>query len=136
MTRAAALRMIALLPRYTRIYRPDGKLTCFNAQLTPKSVDDLLRKLMRCPRLTATVKLLDVSGSNVWFVHRSLNFVNLRFMVRNYPKFQHWRRDRLPSVIKYAGKLVIWNGTHRTVTCRIHGVKLRARVIDFDNRNG
>jgi hypothetical protein len=133
MTRRDALRVLALLPRYQGAnYRIDGRRTLFNGQLLPPKIDKLLTQIMRKTDRPDQVRLVDVSGENVWFMHHSLWFANLRFMVRSYPKFQRWRRTRLPLVIKYAGKLVVWNGTHRTVTCRLYGVRLRAMVIDFD----
>ncbi len=135
MSRDVLRRAIRELPRYTRAdtYRPDGKWAVFNAQRLKSSTEKHIASVARIgDRENAwRTRWVDVSGDNVWTIQRRLRFETLWFLSRDW-KFNQWAYWRLPCIIRHAGKIIIWNGTHRTTLSRIAGRRIRAQVLDVD----
>lgn len=126
-----------LMPRWNTAnsWNHEGKFGMHNLPKLPKHIDKLLKKVMvKYDRAAKRpeVERVDVSGDNVWTIQRTLKVATLQYLFRRDFEWQVWRTSRLPILIRYAGKLVVWNGTHRTVLARLAGKKLRARVIDLD----
>lgn len=137
MTKVDLLAALNMLPRWTRsnYWRVDGKKCMTNAQECPTRIAKLIHKMMDSvfdcgfPR---KVEWVDVSGKNIWVFHRSLKVPHLMWLYRRGWSWQKWPARKLPIYVRYAGKLVIWNGTHRMTLARLAGRKVRARVYDID----
>lgn len=135
------LAMDVLLPRYNHAgnsganWPITGKKSVFNSQILPANVDRAMRKCVDRydeADLMPPIRYLDVSGPEVWFIQRQLLVGTLMFMLRKLWKWQNWSRKRLPLHVLYKGRIIVWNGTHRTVLCRLAGKRIRTRVIDLD----
>jgi hypothetical protein len=145
MNLADVRHMLNIVPRYTNNksgkvtrYHPEGVATCFNGFLLPGPVEKALRRALdkQFPGddYDFTVKAVDIS--NAFVLHIGLQMANLRWLTRNID-WQKWSPNAteakaLPIVIRFQAKLVVWNGTHRSLICRMLGKKLRCKFIDLD----
>lgn len=136
-TRIDLRAALDMLPRwnYNNSWSITGRKTMINGHLLPKKVDTVIKKLMRRGfhlEYKAPIEYVDVSGDNVWVLHRVLLIRSLMYLYKKNWHWQNWPRHKLPVYIRYHGKLVIWNGTHRMTLCRLAGRKVRARIYDVD----
>lgn len=134
MTRVSLRAALDLLPRYTTPtgpWVPEGTRAMTCARYCPKRLERLVKRLMNEVDYNSHIELVDVSGSNILVLHAALWIKGLKFFARNW-NWQRWPRGKLPVYIKFRGKLIIWNGTHRMTIARLCGRKVRARVYDFD----
>lgn len=142
MTRVDLRAALDMLPRlnFGRGSRRDkytttGQNVACNYDVMPPNIDKLLHRVI-CQvddsNFVPIVEQVDVSGTNVWVIHRCLKVRNLMWLYRQSWQWQKWKFSKLPIYIRYRGKLVIWNGTHRCTLGRLAGRKVRARVIDID----
>lgn len=143
MNLADVRRMLHILPRYTNKgsstrYHPEGVATCFNGFLLPGPIERALKKALDkhepIDNEFFNVKAVDVSHAFV--LHIGVQMVNLHWLARNLD-WQRWSPSAtegkaLPIVIRFQEKLIVWNGTHRSLICRMLGKKLRARYVDLD----
>lgn len=134
-----------MLPRY-RIGRRgnddwvvDGDLVIVNAQRLPDAIQGYITKIMDQVEALEYVgpkyipiEWVDVSGSNVWVLHRGLKMRHLTWLCGRNWTWQRWKRSRLPIYLRFNGKLVVWNGTHRWALARLSGRKVRAKVLDIN----
>lgn len=133
-------RAIQMLPRYNvrspRTWRVDGDRMQTNAQYLPDVVQKSIKKIMgKVDRLHFKPKIedVDVSGNEIWVLHRQVATKNLLWLAkRDWTKLQHWPDSKLPVYLRWKGRLIIWNGTHRMTLGRLRGLKVRARVFDLN----
>lgn len=135
-------RAIQMLPRYNHLSRKvsnwtvDGDRLQTNAQILPDAVDKGMRKIMKevaRRHFKDKIEYVDVSGNDVWVVHRHLATSNLLWLAkRDWNKLQHWPNSKLPTYLRWKGRIIIWNGTHRMTIARLRGLKVRARVFDLN----
>lgn len=143
MTRVDLRAALDMLPRLnfakgakrTDKYCSNGRYLCCNYDVLPSKIDSLFRRVIAqidASKFTDSIEWVDVSVKGIWVMHRCLKVRNLMYLYRQCWKWQRWKRSRLPIYIRYHGKLVIWNGTHRATLGRLAGRKVRARVLDID----
>lgn len=139
MTRVDLQSAIAMLPRWHTALRwhPAGSKCMTNAKVLPRAVEKLIVKLMRKMSdsgytRVATVKLVDVTGPNIWVLHASLRMASLAYLSKRNWTWNKWPRSKLPVYIQFRGKTIIWNGTHRMTLSRLCKRRVRAVVVDFD----
>lgn len=126
-----------MLPRYhnCRAWNIEGCWVMTNARMLPKRVDRVMHKVMcaiGARDWIPPIEMVDVTGDNVYVLHRSVSAKKLMWMFKRNWSWQNWRRYRLPNYIRHKGKLIIWNGTHRMTLARFANRKVRARVYDVD----
>lgn len=129
----AAIKMLPRFQRFGDSWNVDGKFSMTNGQRLPVASDKAIHKLMDsmlAHSFKPTVELVDVTGNDVWVLHRHLRFKNLVWLAKRDWSWQKWPREDLPTYIRYNGRLIIWNGTHRMTLCRLAGRKVRARIWD------
>lgn len=80
----------------------------------------------------SVVQMVDVSGDNLYVLHRAVKAKHLIWMFKRNWSWQNWKRYRLPIYLRHNGNLIIWNGTHRMTLARLANRKVRARVFDLD----
>lgn len=111
-----------------------GPYLVTNSQLIPKTILNPIAKIIHRTEETsyrAKIEWVDLCKGNVWVLHRTLKVSHLMFLYRQSWKFQHWKRSRLPIYIRYKGRIIIWNGTHRMCLGRLARRKIRAKVVDI-----
>lgn len=143
-------RVIAMLPRYDEQrpgskrrceadWKATGKLLIVNLPVLSAVIGKLIEKIIR--RLDDAVSdgkwipfvdWVDVSGDNIWVLHRALEWRHLKWLCSRNFAWQKWRYGRLPIYVRFHGKLIVWNGTHRMTLGRLAGKKIRAAVLDLD----
>lgn len=154
MSLSALQRSVSIMPRYDNNktgtkthYHIGGKQTCFAGRVLPRAVDIPFRKIAdRVDPIENgrfTVEHVDVVAAhtkmNLWFLHFGVKVATLEWLARSFA-WQKWstrpgrvdNAQALPIVIKYQGRIIIWNGTHRTVICILAGKKLRCRLVNLD----
>lgn len=113
----------------------DGKWGMFNSQRLPPKADRAVHNLVgaweRSP-LKMTVRRVDVSNAEVWTIQRNITYKTMRYLLRKEFAWQNWPRWRLPIFVLWQDRTIIWNGTHRSLICRLAGRKCRGRVIDMN----
>lgn len=137
MIRVPIDRALSMMPRCTGDkWLPNGRLLMTNARTLPRSVDRCIHKLMdqycESTPVRSRIEWVDVSGDNIWCLHASVKWRTIKYLRKRGWSWQRWKRDKLPSYIKYKGRLIIWNGTHRMTLCRLAGRPVRARLVDMD----
>lgn len=138
MNRAQLLRAIDMLPRYNNTrahsnYVHNGKRCAFQTRMTPRHIDEFLHAIMKRREVDyfMTTQWVNVQGDNFWTLQRCLRYETLVWLAKRWT-WNNWTRWRLPCYIKFSGKIIIWNGTHRTMISRLANRRVRAKVIDFD----
>jgi len=131
-----------LLPRFHKgsdRWNIAGRQTMMNGQVLTKSLAGFIHKAVRnswashCPKAVCQrIEWVDVSGDDVWFFHRTLWVKSLMWLVKRDFEWQRWKETKLPCIIRFRDKLIVWNGTHRTTLCRVAGKKVRAHVTDLN----
>lgn len=118
-----------------------GNWMQFNSQLTPKHVDRLLSRIIqrhdRSGR-SSFVAWIDTAGlhsrGKLWYLQRILRCATLQYLLKRgwdwNTKFKRWE---LPIYVYFGDKVIVWNGTHRTILSILAGRRLRARVIDLND---
>lgn len=143
MTPTEAEMVVRLLPRYIwsnrkpmspswtqRLIRRGGKfkvLTWTGMRRAPDKVESAIRKIgVKSDEIE--VEWIDVRKENIWTLQQRFVPMTLLFFIRNFSKVQCWEKDDLPVLIRFRGKLVIWNGTHRVLVALLLGRKLRVAI--------
>lgn len=134
-------RALEMLPRYninrsnTRTrWSGRGRRMMTSLGTIPSKPDKLIRRIMEnmfALNYPAKIEMVDVSGDNVWVVHSSLRSHHARWLCNRGWTWQRWCKRKLPAIVRFKNKILIWNGTHRTVLCRLAGKRLRAKVYDI-----
>ena len=139
LTRIDLRAALDMLPRYDGLktcrWHPDGKFLMTNFRKIPEQVDKALRKIMDATdrhHFEPRVEWVDVWKEDVHVIHRSLRVKSLMFLYRRRNEFNKWAKSKLPIYLRWRGKLIVWNGTHRMTLGRLTGKKIRARVFDLD----
>ncbi len=143
MTPAEAEMVVRLLPRYIRsnkdplnpywthrLIRRGGKfkvLAWTGIRRAPDDVDRALRKI-GVRQNEVRVEWVDVRSEDIWTLQQRFVPMTLLFFIRNFSKVQRWKRDDLPVLIRFRGKVVVWNGTHRVLVALLLGRRLRVAV--------
>lgn len=133
-------RALEVLPRYnsrnTALWISDGNRVQTNAKMIPDKLHKVISSIMGAVDKThfkSEVMDVDVSGDDIWTIHRHLNAESLFWLSkRDWTKLQNWPRSKLPIYLRFKDKLIIWNGTHRMTLGRLRGLKVRARYFDLN----
>jgi hypothetical protein len=143
MTRIDLRAALDMLPRHKRArgrkkgdWCVTGPIVITNAQVTPLAVDKAISKIIKrydCAGLVPIVKRVDVTGTNVWVIHRTLKASTLMWLYRHLRTYEKLPFSKLPIYVLYKGRIIIWNGTHRMTLGRLMQKPVRARVIDLDD---
>lgn len=126
------------LPRYNTTrgpYRIDGRYCMTNTRALPAAADRALRLLMKrvdALGYPARIERVDVNGTNLEVIHRHLRVRSLVWLYKRAWSWQDWPQRKLPIILKWKGRLIMWNGHHRCTFCRLAQRKLRALVFDLD----
>ena len=136
-TNVDLLDALDMIPRWTRrdTWRPDGKKMLTNSKVLPDRVERSIRKIMEAVdrlHFKSTIQMVDVSKDNVWVLHSALIVRSLMYLCRRRWAWQDWKLGRLPIYLRYNGKIIIWNGTHRMTLGRLCHRKIRARMLDLN----
>jgi hypothetical protein len=137
-TRIDIRKAVAILPRYNTPrgpWTPTGSRCIARAQVLPPKVEKPFRKHAQSMLTDCwgyTVERVDVSGKDVWTLHAALRVKSLEWLLKRNWRWQDWPRSKLPIYIRYRGRLIVWNGTHRMTLGKLAGRKVRARVYDLD----
>lgn len=132
-----ALYFLQHLPRFKHgrgsapgRWTPLGELVLVAFQALPPEVEAAVTKIVR-KRLWQrdVVETVDVLGADVWCIQSRVVHRRLCFMIRHFPRVQRWRKGRLPILIRFGRKLIVWNGHHRLFAARLLQRRLRCRVI-------
>jgi hypothetical protein len=135
----AAIALNLLMPRDTatrkQAWSINGWRATFNSRMVSEHEDDVIRALMKdydkaCQK--PIVKWVKVVDNDVWFIQRTLRYVTIDYMLKRAFAWQGWRPGRLPIYLKWRGKLVVWNGTHRTLLCMLANKRMRVKLLDLD----
>lgn len=132
---------IDMLPRYagsmsTTRWTVNGPKMMTNARQCPIKIQDHLHNVMTSVddhHYPPHIEWVDVSSENIHVLHRNLSARSLMFLYGKKWQWQKWPRHRLPIYLRFKGKLIVWNGTHRMTLGRLTGKKIRARVFDLDH---
>lgn len=65
-------------------------------------------------------------------IQRTLNPSHFRFLLRHAHAWDDWPKRKRPVFVEYNGRVIIWNGTHRTIISHILNRKLLVRGINLD----
>lgn len=146
MTPSEAEMVVRLLPRYIwsnrkpmspswtqRLIRRGGKfkvLTWTGMRRVPDAVDRILRK-DGVDSSEVKVEWIDVRSEDIWTLQQRFVPMTLLFFIRNFSKVQRWKKDDLPVLIRFHGKVIVWNGTHRVLVALLLGRKLRVAIKTF-----
>lgn len=132
-------KAIDLLPRYNTprgTWRHDGSRCTTNNKVLPDRFEKPFRKLVHNMfqwRYKPTVEWMDVCAEDMWVLHASLRVASLDWLIKKNWSWQHWRDlEKLPIYMRYKGKVIVWNGTHRMTLGALASKKIRARVYDVD----
>lgn len=136
-----ALALNLLMPRHNGAKNANwnhlGWSATFNSRKVSTRLDRTVHKLVGdydkawCKK--HDVRTLDVVDNDVWFIQRTLRYSTMEYFAkRTNFAWQRWRPGRLPIFLKYRGKWIVWNGTHRTVLAMLTKKRLRVKVLDLD----
>lgn len=137
-TRIDLRAALDMLPRFDGVsnpkWSPEGKRLMTNLRVMPRNVERYIHRVLNLTdrhHFEPHIEWVDVKKENVHVIHRSLRVPALMWLYRHRYEYNRWRKDKLPIYIRFKGKLIVWNGTHRMTLGRLTGKKVRARVFDL-----
>lgn len=139
MTRVDLRAAIDMLPAYHRVnanWSPNGRMVQTNNWRCPDTIDRAMKKLMREAfrlKYEAPIRRVDVSKEWVTVLHRCLKRDSLDWLMKRDFRWQDWPEKKLPVLVRYKGRYIVWNGTHRMTLCKLTKRKLRAFVFDLED---
>jgi hypothetical protein len=139
--RVDAWTALSLLPRFTLDKRrkkgPDdgwfqnAERVMLNHALCPPELVKVAKRFMMTD-VVCSFETVDVSNAKVLVLHRSLTWSHLVWLFKRNFSWNKWPKSKLPCLIRYKGKYIVWNGTHRFTLCRLLNRKLRCKVWEMD----
>lgn len=126
--------------RGKQVWRTRAPKVCINVQEVNDAFDRRLHKAVDA-FFDAEVDypdngLFDVCEAHrlkrLWTIQRVLVPRHFRWLAAQNFAWNKWRGKKLPCIVKFEGRYVIWNGTHRTWLCLLAGKQLRCSFCNVD----
>lgn len=128
----------ARYPKGKQTWSLNGDSALINVRRLPDRVDKLIHKVTKqyfdktqYPITMKHVKVYE-NWNRFWTIQRNLTPSHFRYLLRRAHEWHTWGTGRAPCLLKWHGRLIIWNGTHRTIISYMLHRPLWARVIDLD----